>query len=254
VVDDRHHLMIESDVTNDSNDQKQLYPMAMRAKTLLNTKTLTLLADAGYYETENLYLCEQAHMTPFVPIPNKSASTKQQDRFTQDQFHYDAFRNVYVCPTGEALTPMGKPSVKNHKKRQLFISASKSCVECRIKNNCLAKGTTRRKLYRSEYQTTVDAHKERMEQQGAGKMKQRASLVEHPFGTIKMRAGWQHFLARSFEKVKGEWSLMNLAYNMTRALNILGMEAFIAYCHPLFRMNIQPYLIKTHSGLKRGYT
>ena len=59
-------------------------------------------------------------------------------------------------------------------------------------------------------------------------MRRRSGIVEHPFGTIKCRAGYRHFLVRGFDKVRGEWSLMALCYNLTRVLNILGFEGFIA--------------------------
>ena len=58
-------------------------------------------------------------------------------------------------------------------------------------------------------------------------MRRRSAIVEHPFGTIKCRAGYRHFLVRGFNKVRGEWSLMALCYNLTRVLNILGFGAFV---------------------------
>jgi Transposase DDE domain len=65
--------------------------------------------------------------------------------------------------------------------------------------------------------------------QGAAElMRRRSGIVEHPFGTLKCRAGYRHFLVRGFNKVRGEWSLMALCYNFTRVLNILGLEAFVA--------------------------
>ena len=65
--------------------------------------------------------------------------------------------------------------------------------------------------------------------QGAGElMRRRSGIVEHPFGTLKCRAGYRHFLVRGFDKVRGEWSLMALCYNLSRALNILGFEGFLA--------------------------
>ena len=60
-------------------------------------------------------------------------------------------------------------------------------------------------------------------------MRRRFAIAEHPFGTIKCRAGYRHFLVRGFDKVRGEWSLMALCYNFTRVLNILGFERFVAY-------------------------
>ncbi len=63
----------------------------------------------------------------------------------------------------------------------------------------------------------------------AGKlMRRRSAIVEHPFGTLKCRAGYRHFLLRGFNKVRGEWSLMALCYNFTRVLNILGFDRFMA--------------------------
>jgi hypothetical protein len=38
-------------------------------------------------------------------------------------------------------------------------------------------------------------------------MRRRSGIVEHPFGTIKCRAGYRHFLARGFNKVRGECDL-----------------------------------------------
>jgi hypothetical protein len=66
-------------------------------------------------------------------------------------------------------------------------------------------------------------------------MRRRSAIVEHPFGTLKCRAGYRHFLVRGFDKVRGEWSLMALCYNFTRVLNILGFEGFVACMAKLFQ-------------------
>ena len=66
-------------------------------------------------------------------------------------------------------------------------------------------------------------------------MRRRSAIVEHPFGTLKCRAGYRHFLVRGFNKVRGEWNLMALCYNFTRVLNILGFERFIACIAKAFR-------------------
>jgi len=60
-------------------------------------------------------------------------------------------------------------------------------------------------------------------------MRRRAELAEHPFGTLKCRAGYRHFLVRGFDKVRREWSLMALCYNFSRVLSILGLDTFMAY-------------------------
>jgi hypothetical protein len=85
------------------------------------------------------------------------------------------------------------------------------------------------KLERWEHEAVVDRHRERMKA-GKAMMKKRSSLVEHPFGTLKHRAGMHHFLMRGLEKYQDEFSLMALCYNFTRVLNLLGIEQVRDYC------------------------
>jgi hypothetical protein len=59
-------------------------------------------------------------------------------------------------------------------------------------------------------------------------MKQRKEWVEHSFGTMKR--GWDHgyFLMRGLEKVRTEFSLTILAYNLRRVLNLIQMPRLLA--------------------------
>ena len=58
-------------------------------------------------------------------------------------------------------------------------------------------------------------------------LKLRKQLVEHPFGTIKFWNDQRHFLMRGLEKVKAEFSLSTLAYDIKRALNLIGVRGLI---------------------------
>jgi hypothetical protein len=55
----------------------------------------------------------------------------------------------------------------------------------------------------------------------------RREVVEHPFGSIKQWMNQGAFLTKGLEKVRGEFSLTALAYNLRRALNIVGMEGLM---------------------------
>src|SRR5690242_21022519 len=57
---------------------------------------------------------------------------------------------------------------------------------------------------------------------------QRRETVEHPFGTIKQWMNQGAFLMRGLEKVRGEFSLTALAYNLRRVLNIMEFPKLIA--------------------------
>lgn len=56
----------------------------------------------------------------------------------------------------------------------------------------------------------------------------RRETVEHPFGSIKQWMNQGAFLMRRLDNVRGEFSLTALAYNLRRALNIVGVEGLIA--------------------------
>jgi Transposase DDE domain len=56
----------------------------------------------------------------------------------------------------------------------------------------------------------------------------RRETVEHPFGSIKQWMNQGAFLMKGLDKVRAKFSLTALAYNLRRALNILGVEAMTA--------------------------
>ena len=59
-------------------------------------------------------------------------------------------------------------------------------------------------------------------------MRQQRETVEHPFGTIKARMGAVHFLMKTLPRVAGEMALHVLAYNLTRVMNMMGVQPLLA--------------------------
>ena len=104
------------------------------------------------------------------------------------------------------------------------------CGVCPLRSRCLTEKARRREVHRWQHQDVIDRHRARMAEAAAAlMMRRRAALAEHPFGTLKCRAGYRHFLLRGLHKVRGEWSLMALCYNFGRVLSILGLDRFLAY-------------------------
>jgi transposase len=227
-VDDKHKLIVASEVVNDSSDVGQLHAMAMAAKEALEVKALQALVDEGYYSSHELKACEDDGITAYVPVPKGNARLEKQGRFALKDFNYDGASDTYHCPAGQLLHPM-KSRQKNTSGRIEIRYAARGaiCRTCPLKVRCLSSNAAYRTIGRWEHEDVLERHRERM--QGAGElMRRRFAIVEHPFGTLKCRAGYRHFLVRGFDKVRGEWSLMALCYNFTRVLNILGFDAFLA--------------------------
>ena len=227
-VDDKHKLIVASEVVNDGNDTGQLYEMAKAAKETLEAETLLAVADTGYYNGAALKQCEEGGIVPYVPPPKRTGKLEEQGRFTHEAFRYDAEADVYYCPADAQLKPMnGFKTSPGGRLEKRYVGLKSVCKACPLRAQCLSQKSVIRTIYRWQHEDVIDRHRARMKE-ADGMMRQRACLVEHPFGTLKCRAGYRHFLVRGFAKVRGEWSLMALCYNLARVLNILGFDKFVA--------------------------
>ena len=212
---------------NDSSDVGQLHAMAKAAKEALDVVTLQVLADEGYYSSIELKACEDDGITAYVPPPEAKGRLKE-GRFSRKNFSYDVEADAYLCPAGELLRPMkGRWQNTSGRTEIRYVARKATCGACQLRSRCLTPKAPYRTVARWEHEDVLERHRARM--QGAGElMRRRSAIVEHPFGTLKCRAGYRHFLVRGFDKVRGEWSLMALCYNFTRVLNIMGLERFVA--------------------------
>jgi transposase len=228
-VDDKHKLIVASEVVNDGNDTSQLYPMAKAAKDELGVEKLTVLADAGYYNSIGLKQCEDDAIVAYVPVAERSSRLERQGRLSHQGFIYDAQADAYRCPGDKLLTASkGRKTNTGGRVEIRYTSRKADCDACPLRSRCLSERTPTRTIQRWEHEDVLDRHRDRMKN-AAIQMRRRAALAEHPFGTLKCRAGYRHFLVRGFNKVRGEWSLMALCYNFSRALKIVGLDRLIAY-------------------------
>lgn len=220
-VDSQHHLIVAHAVTNNGSDRSQLALMAQQAKAVLATEELTVVADRGYYNGEEIRTCEQSSITAYLPKVQTSGN-QAQGYFGKRDFIYHAKDDAYECPAGErAIYRMTSRERGKHIKRYW----SSACVNCEMKSQC-TKGKYRR-ISRWEHEDVLDDMEARLDT-APDMMKVRRCTVEHPFGTIKSWMGATHFQMRTLKRVSAEMSLHVLAYNMKRVINIMGSKQLIA--------------------------
>ncbi len=226
VVDDKHSLIVEEKLTQEGHDSTMLFKMLSETKKTLGAEELTGLADTGYYESKQLKSCEDENIITYIP---KQKISNKSGRVVKDNFIYNESEDCYYCPQQKPLLKKGKVKKENGKKMHQYKSSSADCNNCPLRDKCLGKKSKTRELYRWEHEEVLVRNQQRLKDNPTV-MKKRGSMVEHPFGTIKSRAGMHHFLMRGLEKCQGEFSLMVMSYNFTRVLNIIGITAFIKYC------------------------
>ncbi len=220
-VDTEHHLIVAHEVINVGNDRAQLAEMSKKAKAVLDTEKLAVVADRGYFDSEEILACDRAGITVTLPKPMTSYA-KAQGRFGKQDFRYIADEDVYICPADERLTY--RFTTKEHG-RVLRRYWTPACATCPIKERCTP-GKERR-LSRWEHEDVLEAVQRRLDENPQA-MRQRRETVEHPFGTIKAWMGATHFLMKRLKNVRTEMALSVLAYNLTRVMNIIGIRPLMA--------------------------
>jgi transposase len=221
-VDAKNKLIAADDVTNQVTDYQQLASVALAAKANLELKAAEVVADAGYYNAAEVSRCAEQDMTAYVPKADTSTSTAR-GLYGKSRFRYDEKKDVYVCPAGAELRYRFATYELG---REIRYYRASGCKSCALKKQCM-RGKANRRITREENEGLMEAMAARMRAQPE-KFKLRKTLAEHPFGTIKRWFGYTHFLLKGLMKVRTEWSLTTLAYNLKRVLNLVSFAKLMA--------------------------
>jgi len=220
-VDPKHKLILDHQVTNAVTDRGLLSTMAKRAKDLLGVAHLEALADKGYYHGKEVKACLDAGITPYLPKPRTSASRKR-GLFSKEDFRYDLEQDCYWCPAAEKLAFRFQTT---EQRRQIKYYTTPACRTCTLRPQCTHNKGGRR-ITRWLHEDLLD-EMERRVRGSPEKMKLRKCLAEHPFGTIKRAWNQGYFLTRGLEGAGAEMSLTVLAYNLTRAIRVMGVPKMV---------------------------
>jgi transposase len=221
-VDVKHKLIVEQQVTNQVVDMGMLTQTAEPAKEVLGVETIDVVADKGYFKIEDIEACEKAGIVPYVPRPQRGPSVKA-GLFRKDEFRYDTESDTYTCPAGQQLHPYSSSLLRGLKKTNYVNKLA--CDDCAIRARCT--NGKFRAVSRLENEAVLDRMQARLAKR-PGVLDRRRETVEHPFGTIKQWMNQGAFLMRGLEKVRAEFSLTALAYNLRRVLNIVGFADLMA--------------------------
>jgi len=215
VVDSKNQLIVDFAVSNCASDAGNLKSMSQKAMDILDVKSLTNLADAGYYDSQDIAACEGSGVTCFV-AKGKVGGSKKAEGFNRHDFIYDRENDLYRCPCNQELRFKSYRKHISGRKYRIY-SNTPACTRCEKKSLCT---TYRyREVLRLTCQDVLDVVDERTAVNKALYRKRR-EIVEHPFGTIKAVWGFKQFLCRTLPKVTGETALAYMAYNLRRVINI----------------------------------
>jgi len=221
-VDEKHKLIVAHEVTNSVTDYGQLSGISIKAKELLGVEKFNVVADRGYYDSEDIKACLAENITPFVP-KSKTSANRKHGLYPKEAFTYNKKKDIFICPGNEKLT---RRTTAISKGRYYYYYETNACQQCKLKPKCTRSSGNRR----VSRVVSGDALEDMLLRvlRNPELMKKRQSIVEHPFGTIK---GWmrhRQFLTRGKKHVGAEMALSVLSYNLKRVVNIIGVRQMIA--------------------------
>jgi len=228
VVDEKHGLIVQSEVVSESNDRNQLSGQLKQAEENIGQKAETVCSDTGYYSLTDL---EKIPAGTTVIIPDQQQAQEKNQRhpvkpFSKEEFKYDNEKDEYVCPEGERLKYYGK-AFGNERKRA-YKAEGKGCRACKHFGVC-TKSQSGRKVIRME-EEELKERLSRTYESAAGQViyKLRKERAELPFGHIKRNLSCGQFLLRGKKGVDAELALLSTCFNIARMITLVGIPMLVS--------------------------
>ena len=224
VVDEKHGLIVNSDVVNENNDLHQFANQIEQAHEILDKKCQTACGDAGYADVNELEKIDSQGVKVIVPSAKQAEKVKRSNPFDKAHFKYDKSNDCYICPEGEVLEYSHTEAQKRKRTYRVGVSA---CRKCKFFKECTTnpKGRTITRLHHEELKEKLEVKYEQTESQEVYKL--RKQKVELPFGHIKHNLKVSGFLLRGLAGVKAEASILSSCFNIARMISIVGVAGLI---------------------------
>ena len=222
VVDERHGLIVHSDVLSQSNDGGLFSGQIQAAQETLGKVCEQACADAGFSSGEDLKIMLDQGVDVVVPIVRHSDF--------RDHFTYDADADVYRCEQGHELKYIGDN--KDRRTRMYQIRSAAICGRCPAFGTCTkaAQGRRVERPFAEEVREQLEARYRQSDAQML--MRKRKMRVEHPFGHIKHNLQMRSFLLRGLSGARTEAALAATAFNLTRMIKMIGIAGLIQQMSP----------------------
>lgn len=224
-VDEKHGLIVNADVVEQSVDTNQLSVQAKQAQDTLGKKPENICADNGYYSINDIANID-ADVNVIVPSQGQLIKERTPDKikpFSKNTFRYDESRDCYICLENKELlrTDLTIPDRPN---AIVYKARGRECKHCKHFGVCTT-SVNGRKIIRQKNEALLQKLAQIYDSNTGQRIyKLRKQKVELPFAHFKHNMNIRQFLLRGIEKVKSEVFLCSIGYNLTRMISLLGIN------------------------------
>lgn len=233
-VDDKHGLIVSTDVVASSTDAHKLSGQVANACAVLERAPVTVVSDSGYASAADAAKIDKKIV---VVMPSQQQVSKERSNqkdssvqtFTKHDFVYDTVDDAYICPMGQRLDfRFWSTDKQGYRLKNYRLGSGTICQACQHFGVC-TKNPQGRKIVRHEHESVrerLDAVYQSAE--GQALYKRRKIRSELPFAQIKHNGGVRKFLLRGLPGVNAEFALLATGHNITRIVTILGVTGLLA--------------------------
>jgi transposase len=225
-------IIVAAEAVTEVNDSKQLEPMIEQIETNTKETVEEVTADSGYWSYTNYEYLEEKEIDGYVPDDRfrqyiNGEYEKEENRYHYSNFKYDESTDSYICPEGKPLN-YWKTRKDRTRKRQWNhkVYKGRECRECTKQSLCTK--SKMRELLIDIREPLLQKMREKLSsKEGKKKYLKRQYTIEPVFGHLKYNLGYRYFLLRGIEKVKAEFQLMCIGWNIKKMLKLGIMPEMI---------------------------
>ncbi len=213
------------DISSERSDQLTLIPFLDSINSKLPKKYKNIVTDAGYESEENYVYLEENKYTSFIKPQNYEMTKKKKFKSNiskRENMDYDELNDCYICYNRKVLKPIGekKRTSKSGYTSILTVYECESCQGCEYKSKCTkAKGNRQLHVSKKFINLRLNSLSNIKSTEGILLRMNRSIQVEGAFGVLKENYNFRQFLMRGNAKVKCEFVLLSLAYNINKLHN-----------------------------------
>ena len=188
----------------------------------LGFKYPSITADSGYESEEAYEFLKKNEQIPYIKPQTYEKWKKRsfkKDISKRENMIYDKERDTYLCHAGKTLKPiyLKKQTSKSGYRSDVTVYECEDCTACSYKEKCTrAKGNKRLYVSKNFIEKRQESYKNILSDTGIKYRMNRSIQVEGAFGVLKNDYEFQRFLLRGKTKVKLEFLLISLGYNINK--------------------------------------
>lgn len=228
-VDHKYNIITDAFVTAGNVNDATVY--LERLNRQLDTfgfreKIEAVALDSGYMTP---HICKKtSDLNIFTVIAERSAPTAD-GTLPKHHFTYDKERDVYICPTGNALTY----ATTNRVGYSEYRSNPTQCIQCPLRDRCTTRQIKQRTIQRHVWEDFKEqVTQNRRSEIGAAIYTHRSQTIERSFADAKELHGLRRSRLRGREKVQEQVLMTAIAQNIKKMARHLAKLASLGKVLP----------------------